>query len=57
MLWMRSLRLGGVGVTFCWYGWRDSLRPYRWGLLKWRYFDKESWKHGTAYVGPVKIIW
>jgi hypothetical protein len=28
-----------------------------WGLHRWRYGSQESWRHGAAYLGRVKLIW
>lgn len=28
-----------------------------WSIKKWRYFERSSWRHGTAYLGRLKIVW
>lgn len=47
-----NLRLGDFAVTIL-------LCPvsYGWAVQKWRYKHESSWRHGTAYLGRVKVIW
>lgn len=28
-----------------------------WGIIKWRYLSKCSWRHCTVYLGKIKICW
>lgn len=49
---MLNLRLWKFAVTFQRYP-----ASVGWEILKWRYYDKSSWAHGTAYLGRVKVVW
>lgn len=28
-----------------------------WGVYKWSYGSRSSWRHGSAYVWRLKIVW
>lgn len=30
---------------------------YGWQIIKWSYEGRTSWRHGTAYLGRLKIMW
>jgi hypothetical protein len=45
-------RLGRFALTVKRYPCRIG-----WCVRKWRYYDRESWWHGTAYMGRFKLIW
>lgn len=47
-----DFRLGPVAVSF--YVYPNNLG---WGLHKWRYMHQTSWRHGTAYLWRLKIMW
>ena len=41
-------------IVFQWS--RNRLFP-RFGMWKWRYFNRESWTHGSAHLWRLKVIW
>ncbi len=49
---MKSFRVGKFAVVLEWNRYRVG-----WAIHKWRYGGRESWWHGTAYLGPLRIIW
>lgn len=46
------LRIGWFAVTVQWYPSRVG-----WAVHKWKWEGRESWCHGTAYLGRIKVIW
>jgi hypothetical protein len=55
---MRSIYLGKkVCIVFIWYGWRYLRFRPNWYIKKWQYFHATSWKHGSAGLRAVKIVW
>ncbi len=32
-------------------------RRWGWYVQKWRYFNKTSWRHGSAQIGPLRVVW
>jgi len=49
---MFCLRFRFIAICFIW-----SSVSYGWEIIKWKYKDQTSWKHGTAYLGRLKIVW
>ena len=47
-----NLRLGPLALTIEWYAVYCG-----WGLHKWSYAGRSSWRHGAAYLGRIKLIW
>lgn len=40
-----------------WRGWKHAFKRYMWGFIKGAHKCKPSWRHGSAYLGIVRVIW
>lgn len=48
-----TIRVGDFAVVCSWY----PAGGLGWGLHKWVYMERSSWKHGTLYMQKVKVMW
>jgi hypothetical protein len=53
---IKDFRIGRFGVVVMYYpGWRPTYPLF--AVHKWRYYERESWAHGTLYIGWAKVVW
>lgn len=52
-----NIRLGRLAVMFEWYSAEPWMARRCYSIHKWSWRGVSSWRHGSARIGKIKIVW